>query len=323
MKFFSMKKEKVLIIKTGYSEVLDGQQESRITSLGDVLRTTPLLHKYKDCHITWVTSEEVIPLLINNPHIDRILPFDLITIQQLESEEFDRVINLEKVPGICALADKIRARRNRYGFTFNSQIGEAEALDHAYDVLSVAFDTENKKNNKKTFQELLFEMIGEKFEGEESILGYQPNSRENIYDIGFNIKVGSKWPSKAWPIQNWEKLGELLKNEFSISRQDQQGEKVLTNLYSYIDWINSCKLLVTNDSLGIHIALALKKKVLVLFGPTSPNEIYFYGRGKAILPETTHSCMPCFKPECFNKENYCMELITPEKVAQEIKNIFL
>ena len=114
-----MQKEKVLIIKTGYSEILDDAHDGRISSLGDVLRVTTILHRFKDSHVTWVTSKEVYPLLADNPYIDRLLIFDLITSLQLLSEEFDKIINLEKVSGICALSDRIRARRNRFGFTFN------------------------------------------------------------------------------------------------------------------------------------------------------------------------------------------------------------
>lgn len=316
-----MDKEKILIIKTGYTEILDRDQDSRIVSLGDVLRTTSLLHKYKNNHVTWVTSEESKPLLNNNPYINRLLSFDLLTTLQLESEEFDRIINLEKVPGVCALSDKIRARRSRYGFTFNTQTGEAEALDHAYEVLSVSFNPKYKKENKRTFQDLLFEMVGETFKGEEYILGYKPETKE-IYDLGFNTKVGSKWPSKEWPIKNWDKLEELLKKDYSISRQEKQGDKVTKNLEGYMDWINSCKILITNDSLGLHLALALKRKVVGLFGPTSTGEVYFYGRGKIILPEGNLGCIPCFSPKCLEYEQSCINKISPEKVAEEIKSGF-
>lgn len=315
-----MKKGKILIIKTGYTEILDGDQNSRIVSFGDVLRTTPLLHRYKDKHVTWVTSEEARPLLDNNPYISRLLFFDLLTCLQLESEEFDKIINLEKVPGICAFSDKIRARRSRYGFTFNTQTGEAEALDHAYEVLAVSFNPKYKKENKRTFQELLFEMVGEKFNGEEYILGYKPKTKE-IYDLGFNTKVGSKWPSKEWPIKNWDKLEDLLKNDYSISRQEKQGDKVTKSLEGYMGWINSCNTLITNDSLGLHIALALKKNVVALLGPTSPKELYTYHKIKIVLPEGDLKCIPCFNPECLKYKQSCMNKITPEKVVEEIKKI--
>jgi len=40
-------KRKVLIIKIGFSETLDGKV-SRIPSYGDIIRTTPLLHLFRD-----------------------------------------------------------------------------------------------------------------------------------------------------------------------------------------------------------------------------------------------------------------------------------
>ena len=213
-----MRKEKILIIKTGYSEVLDGIQDSRIVSLGDVIRTTPLLHLFAEDNVTWVTATEAYPLLENNPLINRLLHLDFINALQLESEEFDRVINLEKIPGICALSDKIRARRSRYGFTFDSQTGKAEALDRAYEVLAVSFDQKCKKENQRYFQDLLFEMVGKEFNGEEYVLGYRPQTKEN-YDIGFNVFVGSKWPSKSWSKNSWDNLDSLLVKSLFRRRQ--------------------------------------------------------------------------------------------------------
>lgn len=313
-----MNKEKILIIKTGYCEFLYQGDNSRRVSLGDVLRTTPLLHIYKNDNVTWVTDHQALPLLEGNIFINRLLSYDFTTALQLESEEFDNVINLEKVPGICALSDKIRARRKRYGFTFNTQLGEAEALDKAYEVMVYSSDIKLKRDNKKTFQELLFEMVGQKWKNEEYSLGYKPRSSE-IYDVGLNTRIGEKWSTKKWPEKYWDKLEDkLIKNKLKISRQDKQGERVLNNLYDYIDWINSCKIIVSNDSLGMHLGIVLKKNVLGLFGPTSYKEIYFYNKGEAIFSELASECMPCFKGICKRKNN-CMEEIFVERVYREIK----
>ncbi len=64
--------EKVLIVKLGYSETLD-PEISRVSSLGDVLRTTVILHHFQDSHITWLVDEKALPLLEGNPFIDRTL----------------------------------------------------------------------------------------------------------------------------------------------------------------------------------------------------------------------------------------------------------
>ncbi len=99
---------KVLIIKLGYSETLD-PEIGDVSSLGDVLRSTVILHQFKNDHVTWLVDEKAYPLLEGNGYINRILIFNLISVLQLLSERYDTVINLEKSPGICSLADSINA----------------------------------------------------------------------------------------------------------------------------------------------------------------------------------------------------------------------
>ena len=79
-------------------------------------------------------------------------------------------------------------------------------------------------------------------------------------------------------------------------------------------------MIVSNDSLGMHLGIALKKKVIGLFGPTAHKEVHFYSRGKAILPPQTFSCFPCFKSHCIRNSN-CINDITQEMVYNEVMNL--
>ena len=307
-----MKRKKVLIIKLGHSETLDAEI-SRKSSLGDVLRTTVILHALKNDDVAWLVDESAFSLLEGNPYIVRILVYDIATIIQLQEETFDTVINFEKVPGICALADKVDAWK-KYGFRFDRQTGRAEAHDRAEDVLSMCLNVDEKKGGNIYWQEALLGMIGEAWQKEEYILGYKPKSKE-IYDIGFNYDVGKKWLNKAWPSKNWKDLEGLIGSRFNVSWQ--QG---LKNIEEYIEWINSCRLLLTNDSLGLHIALALRKKVVALFGPTAHKEVYLYNRGVAILPRDDYKCLPCLSPKCVNNV-FCMDNISVEQVFGAIEKL--
>ena len=112
----------------------------------------------------------------------------------------------------------------------------------------------------------------------------------------------------------------LIQDGLKVTRQDKQNKKVLKNLYSYMDWINSSKIIVTNDSLGLHLGIAMKKKVLGLFGPTPSSEVYFYNRGKAILPKTNCEYLPCFKMVCERGDN-CMNYISLKDVYENIEQI--
>ena len=307
--------KKVLIIKLGYSETLD-QEIGTTTSLGDVLRTTVILDYLKNDDVTWLVDEKAYSLLEGNPFIKRIMVFGQESILQLQHERFDTVINLEKGPGICALSDSVNAWR-RFGFRFDSEKGVAQAYDGAEMVLSLCLDMEKKKKNMRFWQDALASMIGKTWsEDEEYILGYKPCSKVK-YDIGFNWVVGEKWPNKAWSKNNWEKLEKLLKNKYNICWQ-----KGLGNLKEYMDWINSCRLIVTNDSLGMHLAIALRKKIIALFGPSSSKEVYLYGRGVKIVGKTPYKCVPCLGPVCAQRVN-CMEYITPDDVKDEILKAFL
>ena len=305
-----MKRKKVLIIKLGHSETLDAEI-SKKSSLGDVLRTTVILHALKNDDVAWLVDDSAYTLLEGNPYIGRILIYDNATILQLQEEIFDTVINFEKVPGICALADRIDAWK-KFGFRFNRQLGCAEAHDRAEDVLSMCLNVDEKKSGNVYWQEALMGMIGKTWQKEEYMLGYKPKSKE-IYDIGFNYDVGKKWSNKAWPSKNWKDLEALIGGKYSVSWQ--QG---LKNIEEYIEWINSCRLLLTNDSFGLHIALALKKKVVALFGPTAHREIYFYGRGVAILPEGNYHCLPCLSLKC-NQSIFCMDNISIKQVFGAIE----
>ena len=313
-----MHRRKILIIKTGYSELLEKENNSRVVSLGDILRTTPLLHIYKKDHVTWVTDKSAFPLLEGIESLDRLLPFDWITAEQLKEEKYDVVINLEKIAGICAFSDKISVSRSRYGFVFDPVEGKAIADDNSAQILAVSSDLKLKKENTTPAQELLFGLVGEKWGGEEYLLGHKSKNEEK-YDVALNNLVGTKWPSKAWDMPLWDKLESLLVSQgYSVTRQDRQEKGVLTNLKDYVDWVNSSKLVVTNDSLGLHLGLALKKKTLLLSGPIPSAETYFYGRGEAILPEKRFDCLPCFLSKCC-KEEFCMDSISPEKVLGRVK----
>jgi heptosyltransferase-2 len=303
---------KVLIIKLGYSETIDAGIGT-LPSLGDVLRTTVILYPFAEDHVTWLVDEAAYPLLEGNPLINRILTYNLTSVLQLQRERFDTVINLEKVPGVCALADSISAWR-RYGFRFDEVNGEAEAYDGCEKVVSLCKDGDFKRTYQGSWQESLLHIVGATWEGQEYILGYRPKTAES-HDVGFNWAVGSKWPNKAWPAQKWEELKRLMAGEYACSMQ--QG---MENLHDYMDWINSCRLLVTNDSLGLHIALALRKKVVVLYGPTNPNETYFYGRGEVLYPEDDRDCVPCLQTVC-TQPSSCMEHISPETVLQAIRQL--
>ena len=264
---------KILIIKLGLSETLD-PEIGRVSSYGDVLRTTPILYalkeKYPESHITWLVDEASEPLLRYNLYIDRVLIWDNFTGFQLIEEKFDIVINLEKITGLCAITQRINAWK-KYGFRFDEITGTYNVYEGSEYAFDLCTRHNKKKENNEPWQKILIEMLGCKWRMQPYILGYEPKSEE-FFDVGLNHKVGSKFPEKAWNIENWNTLKDQLEQlGYKVSWQEG-----LKDLYEYINWINSNKIIISTDSLGLHIALALNKKVISLFGPTSAKEVFFY-----------------------------------------------
>jgi heptosyltransferase-2 len=308
---------KILIIKLGYSETLDAEI-GKTPSLGDVLRTTPILwalkEKHADSHITWLVSEQAEPLLHGNRFIDRILVWDEFVPFQLMREKFDVLINLEKISGVAALSDIIDAW-TKYGFRFEGIDGNYHAYERGLTFIDY-IEEKRKTNRAKDFwQKVLIEMIGVEWKAQEYIMGYEPKT-DVIYDVGLNYKVGSKWPTKSMSEDNWRIIGnKLISAGFKISWQ--QG---LEDLYAYMDWITSNRLIITQDSLGLHLSFALKKKVIGLFGPTDAKEVHLYDGAKAIDSLAACEYMPCYSPKCLSGLN-CMDMMNMDEVVESVKHL--
>ena len=303
---------KILIIKLGYSETLD-REISRVTSLGDVLRTTVVLHLFKKDIVTWLVDEEAYPLLKDNKYINKIFIYNSNSLLKIQRQSYDVVINFEKNPDICMFSDSIKSKK-RYGFKFDKDTHSMQYYKGSELAFNICNNIDIKRNNKKSWQQIIIEMCKGRWNKEDYVLGYQPKLKHK-YDVGLNWAVGAKWPNKLWPKKYWVKLAELLEGYYNYSWQEG-----LNNVYDYIEWINSCRLIITADSLAQHIAIALKKKLLVLYGPTNYFETYLYDRGEVLLPSVNYKCMPCMKNRCIQKKS-CMSFIEPEKVIIEIRNI--
>jgi ADP-heptose:LPS heptosyltransferase len=64
------------------------------------------------------------------------------------------------------------------------------------------------------------------------------------------------------------------------------------------------------------LSLALGRRTIVLFGPTSAAEIEMYGLGEKITPRM--DCLACYKSTCDFVPN-CMDLITTDMVERAVQ----
>jgi heptosyltransferase-2 len=82
----------------------------------------------------------------------------------------------------------------------------------------------------------------------------------------------------------------------------------------------SAALVITNDTGPRHIAIALKRRVITLFGPNDP-EWTQTGYPDEIQIVADAKCAPCQKPQCRFEELLCMMSISVESVYEAAEKI--
>jgi heptosyltransferase-2 len=327
----------------------------KLSSIGDVLRTTPLLYglkaKYGDSYITWLTNPDSLTILEGNNFIDRLLIYNLDSVIRIQVEEFDIVVNLDKEKGAASLAETVKAKE-KFGYGLSKE-GNLYPLNKEaeYGFMLGLSDELKFRTNRKSYQEIIFETAGLTFNKEEYIINLD-NSQDNfkksflekyaLYDydikIGLNTGCGSVFPFKKWSVSGFIELIDILVSKLNAKilllggRNEEVCNKEIlkkvstkvfntgcsNNLKEFISIIDCCDFVVSADTLAMHLAIALKKKVVALFGPTCAQEVDLYGRGIKII--SSKKCAPCYKKDCF-EENTCMDLISAEEVFNAVQKL--
>ena len=114
-----------------------------------------------------------------------------------------------------------------------------------------------------------------------------------------------------------ENIFQAIDKKFHSKTINTAGKLSITEL---IALIQKSSLMITNDTGPMHIAFALNKKTIALFGPCSP---YEYGnRQNVFFVYKNIYCSPCvhhFSISPCNGDNQCMKLITREEVIRVIE----
>jgi heptosyltransferase-2 len=143
--------------------------------------------------------------------------------------------------------------------------------------------------------------------------------------------------AKRWPAERYAALGDKLSNELgakillvgsaaesevsaAVTAQmnstpiDLTGKTDLAELVAVLSLVN---LLVTNDTGPAHIAAALGRPTLVIFGPTNPLTTRPFSPYGEIIREPP-DCAPCMLRDC-PIDHRCMTAISPEDVFERAR----
>lgn len=289
--------DKILIIKTGAS--------------GDVVRTTILLHLFKNEEIIWVTNNMNGSLLPQNRKHLTIVTKD--NFKPTEYGEFSLVVSLEDDFECASLATQVNAKK-LVGMYVDGETIKYRAHDTTWFDMGLVSKygkeraDELKKINTQTYQTLLFKMFDKVFKGEEYLIreDVTPNPQAKL--IGLEARAGDRWPTKVW--NGYDDLNNKLTDKgYQVTFFENKD-----NIKDYIEDIAKCSVVVTGDTLTLHLALALKIPTVALFTCTSATEIYGYDRMTKIVSSKLN--------EAFYTNLYMPEVLNAIK-TEEVLNAVL
>ena len=328
-----------------------------LDAIGDILMTTAQLpslkRKFPESSIYWLTLKISVPLLFNNQYIDQVFSYDAESLNILNEMEFDYIMNADKSQKACALTNSLSAK-NKLGFGLNENGKIIPLNEGAFYNYNLGMDDRLKfKVNQRTGQDYLAETFELEYKRNEYIFNFTEEEKkfirnykeengitEDDFVVGFNTGCSNLYPNKKMTIKQHIYLIEKLlgTGKYKIvllggPEDTERNNEISSHFKGKI--INTptnlgvrrgaCfedipDIIITGDSFGMHLGIALKKYIIVWFGVSCWKEIDLYDRGVKLFQENLF-CSPCWKQVCpYSLE--CIQMIDLEKILFEVNDYF-
>lgn len=329
--------------------------------IGDAVMATPILEDlrryFPECELRVLCQGNIALLLQNNPYINEILsfkrpsgwihrlhPFEVV--EMLQCGEFDLGVLLTN--SFSSAWQFWRGGvRNRLGyaghwrrFLLNKCVAEPEDLEKQHLVL--------------TYKQLLLP-LGIAVTHSMPALFISDEERETAHDLLTRCKIdkschrivginpGAAYGSaKCWLPDRFQAVARRLiesdKNNRVIFFGDPSQKELIasicsdlpdgvldlagrTTLREMIALLECCDVILTNDSGPMHIAAALKKPVVAIFGSTNPVKTGPYS-DKAVVLRKEVACSPCYKRVC-PIDLRCMTQLSVDEVFAAVQAMII
>jgi heptosyltransferase I len=303
----------------------------RLGAMGDIVHALPaaasLKHGFPGSRLTWVVEPKWAPLLDGNPFVDRVVPFRrgslreiLETRRQLRSERYDLAVDFQGLIKSALAASAARPERI-FGF-HQSQVREklaglfysdrvrsrsAHVVDQNLDLAAAA----GARAMLKTFP-------------------LPPGRQESTLPGGPFVLACplAGWRSKQWPAEYYRELAVRLREEMGVTLVVDgpvAAEEMLaaagdafrhfSGLAGLLFAMRRASAVVGGDSGPLHLAAALGKPGVAIFGPTDPARNGPYGGSITVLRSpraaTSYKRRPTIDPSMYE--------VTPEAVFDALK----
>ncbi len=157
--------------------------------------------------------------------------------------------------------------------------------------------------------------------------------------VGLHPGGSQRWRTKRWPLDRWAALCDrLIASGLQVVITGSASEQSLiealrrvtrsnpaivagrTSLLELACVIRRCAVFVTHDSAPLHLAVAMERPTVALFGPTDPARHVPPSPLVRVLSKKVF-CSPCYSPRCRTITHACMNRITLDEVFEAIQSL--
>ena len=282
----------------------------KLSALGDIIHAMVALQYIKEAksniQIDWVVEEKFAEILRHNPDIDRILTVNLQAIKQdkfqlfkeykrikaYAKNHYDLVIDAQSLIKSAIIVRLLGGKAVGFDWASCREGGASLFYDSK---IACAYDEKTIDRNALILSKPLgLEISSEQIMTKQPFLFYRQENKQ-IYDYFSKDKkniilvIGSSWESRNYPKQKFLKIAQQLQENYLViwgNAQEQEGANWLAQQAENITVlpkmdINTLKaaiaksdLLIGNDTGPTHMAWALNKPSVTIFGPTPVSRVY-------------------------------------------------
>jgi heptosyltransferase-1 len=311
----------------------------RLSALGDIINTAVVLQiiccNYPNTLIDWFVEETFAPILRGHPLLNEVIPIPLkrikkekslsllrTTIGSLRSREpYDYIIDAQGLLKSALVTAFLRGPV--HGFDHNSA-REGVASWFYKTTSAIAYDTNVIKRNVMVITQALNIPYSDTLIDQKTPIFACDESTKNEKRIA--LVIGASWPSKCYPKEKFAALCSLLKVPCYLvwgSPQEYDDAQWIAqhahnaivadkmSLPLLVNFIAHCDLTIGNDTGPTHIAWAMNRPSITLFGPTNERMIYPTAINIAIK---SPSVVDIYH---INRNDFSINEIMPEDIAKK------
>ncbi len=313
----------------------------RLSSLGDVLLTTPVIREisqdFPSARIFFLVQDIYYDAVRFNSRLENVFKYskkndNSILLDSLKTMDFDFIFDFQN----NRYSRKIAKSLNIPTFSFKKPTFAKFLLVHTkINLLQPIISIPNRYLQSVFPNKILSNPTPEFYNEAETLV-----KSKSIIKNEIAICPGSQHFTKMYPIEYQIELCKMLvQNGFSVKLLGGKADKFVcnliksevpqvidksndNNLFEIADEIATSEFVICNDSGLLHLATAISNKIIAIFGSTvkdfgfAPNS-----ENVTIFEDNSIKCRPCShvgKSKCPKKHFNCMLQIQPKQIFNSI-----